>query len=537
MSTQNNKTEEISQEQLSKLIARIEEAIEHELALSVEDMKLLLMAINTLSTLQQNLESSDVTLHKLKKLLGIINSSEKRSNSSKKKPKSKNKKPKSNKPKSKPKVVVHKHTDLTKGDTCPDCGCGKLYKVEPAQLLRITGYGPFEKTQHISEQLRCNACQSIKTAELPAEVLADGHSNQKYGYSARSIMAINKFFSGLPYYHQDSLSVTFGEPISSSTIYDQCTQVANAVEPVVDELLKQSASAPRFAIDDTHNKILTQEPELRDKPNGKGQAMRSGVYTSGLIAFLSNKSEVVLFDTSLGHAGEHLDKVLQARDDNLPAPLVMSDALSSNSTTKFAINKSYCNAHCRRQFIDLENLYPKTISWVLEKYNSIWKLDKQSKTENMDAAARLEHHNKKSLPVMTELYNWAINQQQSDDYEEHSALGKAINYLVRHYDKLTAFCHIEGAMIDNNRMEETLKMIIRLRKTAHFFRTKNGARLSNILNSLIATAHRAEINIFDYLTVLQQNRVKVKANPELWLPWNYNQQIKSTEELIPDKAA
>ena len=350
-------------------------------------------------------------------------------------------------------------------------------------------------------------------------------------------MAINKFFSGLPYYHQDSLSVTFGEPISSSTIYDQCTHVANAVEPVVDELLKQAASAPRFAIDDTHNKILEQKPELRDKPNGKGQATRKGVYTSGLIAFLANQYEIVLFDTSLGHAGEHLDSILQTRNNDLPIPLVMSDALSSNSVTKYTIQKSYCNAHCRRQFIDLEKSLPETVSWVIEKYNLIWKFDKQSRDQNMSMAARLKHHKEHSLPIMTELYDWAIKQQQDDDYEEHGTLGKAINYLVRHYDKLTAFCHIEGAMLDNNRMEETLKMIIRLRKTAHFFRTKNGARLSNILNSIIATAYRAEVNLFEYLTVLQQNRVKVKANPSLWLPWNYYKQLPTVEEIVPDKAA
>jgi hypothetical protein len=49
-----------------------------------------------------------------------------------------------------------------------------------------------EATQHITEQLRCNACQELRTASLPEEVLADGHANQQYGYSARSLMAIHK---------------------------------------------------------------------------------------------------------------------------------------------------------------------------------------------------------------------------------------------------------------------------------------------------------------------------------------------------------
>jgi hypothetical protein len=39
---------------------------------------------------------------------------------------------------------------------------------------------------------------------------------------------------------------------------------------------------------------------------------------------------VVLFQTNIGHAGEWIDTILALRDSALPAPLVMSDALTSN---------------------------------------------------------------------------------------------------------------------------------------------------------------------------------------------------------------
>jgi hypothetical protein len=55
---------ELSAKELAALIERVEYAIEHDLALSVEDMKLLLCAITTLCTLQQKIEQDDVTLHK-----------------------------------------------------------------------------------------------------------------------------------------------------------------------------------------------------------------------------------------------------------------------------------------------------------------------------------------------------------------------------------------------------------------------------------------------------------------------------------------
>jgi len=39
--------------------------------------------------------------------------------------------------------------------------------------------------------------------------------------------------------------------------------------------------------------------------------------------------------------------------------------------------------------------------------------------------------------------------------------------------------------------------------------------------SIIHTAVRNEVNAFDYLNALQDNIESVTADPECWLPWNY----------------
>ena len=88
------------------------------------------------------------------------------------------------------------------------------------------------------------------------------------------------------------------------------------------------------------------------------------------------------------------------------------------------------------------------------------------------------------------------------------------------YDGLTLFCQVIRAPIDNNRMEEGLKIKIRSRKTSHFYKTQIGADVANVLTSVIATAYRNEVNPFHYLNCLQRNRESVKADPASWLPWN-----------------
>lgn len=521
---------EIDHRALSELITRVEYAIEHELALSVDDMKLLLSAITTLCTLQVKIEQDDITLHKLRKLLGMIKQSEKRDkkcSESKNKKNGRVKKPRVKKTKltTTPQVVHHHLLEHHKGDICPACARGKLYKYDPGKLLRITGHARFEAIQHIVEQLRCNACEQVYKAPLPESVLVDGDEGQQYGYSARTLMAMDKFFTGIPYYHQSTLAGLFGFSISASTIFDQCEYVANDVMPVFYELRRRAADATKLMLDDTKHRILTQEPEWRDKPNGKGKQLRTGVYCSGLIATLADGHEVILFETSLGHAGEYLAQILEKRTPNLSPPIVMNDASSSNGVVKINIISCYCNAHARRQFYDLEKIYPKDIGWVLDTYGNIWGNEDHIQEERMDDAARLKYHKEHSLPAMQSIYEWAINKRNSKVFEEHSAYGKAINYFINHYDKLRMFCVVEGALIDNNRMEEKLKIPIRGRKTAHFFKTPNGAGIANVLISLFATTAQAKENVYEYFLALQKNRDKVKANPSAWLPWNFREML------------
>jgi len=518
---------DIDFKELTALIERVEQAIEHDLALSVSDMKLLLCAITTLCTLQSKMEQHDITLHKLRKLVGMVKQSEQRSSeskTSKKKSKQTKSVKKKKNPRKKPKIVHHVFRENMRGSVCPECQLGKLYPFTSAKLLRVTGHAPFEATQHIIEQLRCNACQRVYKAPLPADVLEDGDENQEYSYTARALMAINKFYTGTPYNHQENLTDMLGYYISASTIFDQCEYVANDSMPVFYELKRVAAKAELFLTDDTHNRILEQQPEFRDKPNGKGQILRTGIFSSGLIA-TGDGHDIILFETSLGHAGEHLESILEHRPAGLSPPKVMSDALSSNTIRKTIVIICYCNAHARRQFYDLEKLHPEEIGWVLDTYGKIWENETIIREKQMDDAQRLAYHQEHSLPVMVSLYEWTQKKAKSEGFEEHSALGKAVKYFLKYYKGLIMFCNVLGAPIDNNRMEEKLKIVIRGRKSSHFYKTVNGAGVANVLISLIATASQAGESGYDYLVALQKNRDAVKAHPKNWLPWNYQKTL------------
>jgi hypothetical protein len=52
--------------------------------------------------------------------------------------------------------VAVAHSMLHPGDTCPECGRGRVYhQKEPATLVRFVGHAPLEATVFEMERLRC----------------------------------------------------------------------------------------------------------------------------------------------------------------------------------------------------------------------------------------------------------------------------------------------------------------------------------------------------------------------------------------------
>ena len=532
---------ELNTAALDALIIRAQEAIDNDLSLSTDDIKLLLNAVLTLATMQERLSNKDVTVHKLRKLLGMVQSSEKLNHllveggTSKSNTKIKRaRKPKVKKTPA-PTKVHHALEDFKKGQSCPSCFSGKLYKYEPAQLLRVSGHSPFSSELHLSERLRCNACGQFFTASLPSDVLADGEAGQKYAYSARSLMALQKYFAGAPFYRQESLQDILGLSITASTIFDQCEYLSNDLYPVFNQLLVIAADAHHFYLDDTTHRIIEQEAVQKKMRHSNKLQTRTGLYASGIIASIKQRNEqqnIVLFQTNIGHAGEFIDEILKKRKPDKSPPILMSDALPSNNPTVIPVRQAACNSHSRRQFVDVIHQFPDEVEWVLQCYKQIWKFEDETIDQSMSPTERLKYHQKYSLPVMNEIRAWGEKHFTENTVEENSSLGKAIAYFNRHFERLILFCKVAGAMIDNNLMEQALKLIVRNRKNAYFYKTPAGAAISDVITSLIATAMQSGINVFDYFNAIQRHSQLVKEQPEKWLPWNYEQSIQFEMVLI-----
>jgi transposase len=122
---------------------------------------------------------------------------------------------------------------------------------------------------------------------------------------------------------------------------------------------------------------------------------------------------------------------------------------------------------------------------------------------------------------MDGLHQWCEQQFAERKVEPNSGLGKAIQYRLNHWQKLTLFLREPGAPLDNNICPRALKKAILHRENALFYRTINGARAGDLFMSLIHTAELCGANPFNYLPELPRHPRELAQTPSRWMPWNY----------------
>ena len=178
-----------------------------------------------------------------------------------------------------------------------------------------------------------------------------------------------------------------------------------------------------------------------------------------------------------------------------------------------------CLAHARRQFTDIEEIFPQECRHVREALAQVYGYEAETKAMTPDE--RPAHHQRYSAPVMEQLQCWIEEQFQERRVEPNSALGKALAYLQRHWSGLTQFLSQRAAPLDTNAAERALKRVVLHRKNALFFRTEHGAAVGDILMSIMETCRADGIRVWEYLLRVMRNRRAVRDDPARWLPWTY----------------
>jgi hypothetical protein len=296
--------------------------------------------------------------------------------------------------------------------------------------------------------------------------------------------------------------------------------VFSAVLTVFKCLCQLAVNAKLAQNDDTKAKVI----DLIKANKNKQKDERKTIQTSGLLFELKDSNKIILYKTGHKNAGENLEDILQHRTDPDP-PLHMGDALPANQPGELKTKPGNCFDHFRRNFYDLYENWTEKCEFILTHIREIYKIDAKSKKKQLSQAERLKLHQDQSQIHVDEIHQWMKSQIDEKKVEPNSNLGKAIRYGLKHWEKLTAFMRIEGMPLSNIALERLIKRIVLHRKNSLFYKTEKGAYVGDVLMSVIQTAHKAKVNVLNYLVALIKNEKDVKEQPEKWLPWNYIQRL------------
>ena len=416
-------------------------------------------------------------------------------------------------------TVACRHEELAVGERCPACGRGSLYRLPPGIEMRLDGKALLSAVRYELEKLRCSACGQIFTASVPAAA-----GEEKYSARARAVLALARYYLGVPWYRLEQFQALVGVPVPDATQWDQVELVGDCAHPIFKYLERLAAQGEIIFQDDTPGRILTlieenQEAVVQAQATGVAPA-RTGMYTTALIVQVGER-RICLYYTGRQHAGENLAALLAKREPQREKPLVMSDALSSNNAAETPLIRCHCLAHGRRKFSDLDEVFPVESAVVVEALKLVFDHEEAARREQLSAPERLAYPQAKSGPIMAGLQKWLAQQTEERLVEPNNSLGKAIAYLLGHWPSLTRFLTEPGAPLDNNTAERALKLGIRQRKNSLFYATEHSAYIASLLTSVIATCLQAGVNALEYLVAVQEHRQEVFANPSAWLPWNY----------------
>jgi len=417
------------------------------------------------------------------------------------------------------KTIKVAHQTLKKGDRCPACLKGRLFNLKPGTVIRIKGQPWLQVDIYQPERLRCSLCGKVFTATLAEEVATGSRADS----TAKAIVVLLKYRGEVPFYRQGQIQEILGAPISASEIWEMTEDVADAVQPVYTMLCQAAAQAPLVQNDDTTARILSVQQQIKQEDDDA----RTGIFTTALLATLGNGIKIGLFFTGRKHAGENLDDLLEDRPDECLPPIQQCDALSRNVPKNHDTQLANCLAHARRKFYELVEVWPQVITKIIGLFSCVFANDHEAPP---DPQLRLKWHQDKSSTAMNEIKSYCNGLIERKEVEPNSSLGKAIVYLNNHWEAFTLFLRVPGVPLTNNENEQLIKRSVLNRKNAYFFRNETGAKIADILMSVMETCVYNDINPWNYLVAIQEHQADVRKNPLLWVPWAHESRLK---ELHP----
>lgn len=336
----------------------------------------------------------------------------------------------------------------------------------------------------------------IVTAPAALKIM-DG---SKYGVDLSVDVAVKKYLYHLPLNRIQSMMKSGGLTVTVNTLYSLCAFVSFYLEDVCREIKKEMMECGLcLHLDETPWPITINTQDdgyMWVMSNAAGSFYQFEPTRSGSIAkeLVGSYEGPILTDGFSGYKSQFKksDKVVM----------------------------SYCWAHARRKFKDIQKNYPKETKQVLKLMSALSKVEHKAKSyEHLQ-----ELRDAESKEIVEKIKTWLMEAKVKTRPE--SGMEKAINYSMNHWDGLTKFLKDPKIPLTNNDAERAIRQSVMGRKNFYGSRSINGADVAATMYTVIESCKKVELDPKSYILMAVKTKAKDKS-VKVPTPLQYAKQIRS----------
>jgi transposase len=340
-----------------------------------------------------------------------------------------------------------------------------------------------------------------------------------FGFGIAAEVLFNKYALHIPLYRQQDPFAQLGWAPNRSTLGQIVINSAELLRPLAELEIQRVLASAVINTDDTTSTLLTPGAE-------------KGSRTARFWLYRSNEEhsryDVFAFTNSRSRAGP--DEFLQDFRGTICGDCY-SGYVNIEVVTQGRIAFSACNAHSRRYVFNAREQHPGLSSEILALYRALYDIEERG--SRLDPVARLLLRRRESVPLMNRI-GVLINSSAAHQLLPKSKLGTALGYMRNNWEALTRFL-IDGRLpIDNNEAERDLRRIAVGRRNWLFLGSEDGGDRAAIILTIVASAHRHDLDVWAYLSDVLERLAKGEENLEELLPdmWkaNHPQHVRDFRE-------
>ncbi len=347
-----------------------------------------------------------------------------------------------------------------------------------------------------------NESQGVKIAELPSLPIPKGNA----GPGLLAYLQVSKFVDHLPFYRQIQMFKREKIEIAESTLNNWFKASCNLLEPLYDELVKQTKVQSYIQADESPIDVLS-----KNKPGS--------THTGYYWVYHAPLEKMAVFDYRPSRSGEGVRDFLSHFKGTLQTDGYAGyDQLSKD---KDIVHLS-CMAHARRYFEKALDNDRQTAEYALKTIQSLYAIERKAKTEGFTNPQIQKLRQQEALPILHTWKTWLDNQQQKTTPK--SPIGKAVNYTLGLWSRFIRYVENGDWEIDNNLIENLIRPLALGRKNYLFAGSHNGAKRAAMMYSFFATCKLNEVNPHSWLKDVLEKIPDTKISqlnhllPQNWKP-------------------